>query len=334
MEPPKFQELCTPKGNMKLSNADHEYLLFTRQEMEELQPLIHITTPLHEIVERIRQIDLLCRHGWVNNDDLVDLAYELVCRVPIPLIELDTTFILRARSGYKDGNKPFSCIPDLSYNPFPKEGRFNVEGEHAFYGTVPSISQKGAASLCSMLECDKDLVKDDANPDDKYISIGRWDLKRIFKVVNFTLCAEAHRNNLSIRRINDDFIRQLKRNFTRESIPSFLYFTRFISEKAALKTEKYSITNVFKAAIQRYYKGDLNGILYASAMTENNGLNVVLDKELVDNGSIQMHGAVVYKIQSHPFKKERTLFPCSNYAVPDAYGNFSFRVNNVTSIFG
>lgn len=148
---------------------------------------------------------------------------------------------------------------------------------------------------------------------------------------------KAAMNNLSVKRINYFFIEQMKQNFTTESLYSFLSLCQFMSEKAANKietTEGYLITNAYKKAIEIYYGKAVNAIVYSSAMSENNGLNIAISKDLIDNGDIEFHGASVYKIKSHLYKLSKTLFPCTSYAIADRYGNFKFTFNKVDYLFG
>jgi hypothetical protein len=69
-------------------------------------------------------------------------------------------------------------------------------------------------------------------------------------------------------------------------------------------------------------------------MSEHNGLNVAIPKHIVDKGFVEFNGACVYKIMSHPYKLVKTLFPCANYVKSDAYGNFTFKFNQVSWLFG
>ncbi len=155
--------------------------------------------------------------------------------------------------------------------------------------------------------------------------------------INFSMYDKAVMNNLSIKRINYFFLKQMKQNFTTESFYSFLLLCGFMSEKAANKIETdagYLITNAYKKAIEFYYGKAVNAIVYSSAMSENNGLNIAISKDLIDNGDIEFHGASVYKIKSHPYKHSKALFPCSNYAKPDSYGNFKLKFHNIDYLFG
>lgn len=110
-----------------------------------------------------------------------------------------------------------------------------------------------------------------------------------------------------------------------------------MSEKAANKietTEGYLITNAYKKAVEIYYGKAVRGLVYSSGMSENNGLNVAISKDLIDNGDIRFHGATVYKIKSHPYKLSKTIFPCTNYAIADEYGNFKLKFHNIDYLMG
>jgi len=142
---------------------------------------------------------------------------------------------------------------------------------------------------------------------------------------------EAGTQNSLVNKTNKLLVEQSSRKFTKTSCHSFLLFNKYIAEKAATKIETnegYLVTNALKQAIKKFYNKNINAIIYPSFTSEFNGLNIAIDQILVNN-NLELDGAVVYKILSHPFKFKRQLFPCSNYARPDSYGNFRLNINNL-----
>jgi hypothetical protein len=124
--------------------------------------------------------------------------------------------------------------------------------------------------------------------------------------------------------------------FTQNSLEAMLLLYRYLSQKAgSIKKDDtdYWITTAFKHAVSIYYGQAIVGTLYSSAMSENNCLNVALDKQVVDEGFLKMHGAIVYKVSNHPYLPERSLYPCSHYAKVDSYGNFNLQLFSQDKLF-
>lgn len=323
------------------SNGEHPYSIFDNSELDNPTQVAHITTPYREILGRIQQIDFAAHSFRTTSLTLSNMCYDLLCRVPVPLVEIDTAFLVRSRPGYEINGKVYSTIGDVSYNPIKRNcrlGRFNEDGEQVFYAGVPSRMPKGALSIASILESDKDIINDKiVNGGNRFVTVSRWHLNQRIRVANFTICESAIQNNYTVLETSYHFINSMARKFTPESCESMLSLFNYISEKAAHKGNElfnYRITNAFKRALEKYYGPAINGILYSSAMTENNGLNVVLNKRVIDSNFLKLDGVCVYKIECPPFLKERNVFPCSNFAQPDVYGNYKLRVDPSASILG
>jgi hypothetical protein len=315
----------------EIINREHKYQLWDRNFLETTSVIAKINTPYGVIQNILSEIENKSRSLNTTVDELIALCYELVGRLPLPLIELDVPHVIRCRPDYQADGKVYSCIGDLSYNPKVdtiRQGRFNVERVPVFYASVPSQTKHSDVALTAILESNKELLDKNASLNDRFATVSKWNIKKPFMVVNFSFHEETTLKNLSVRQMNYFFIKQMLRSFTEESLKSFLMFCRFMSEKAASKKENisdYLITNAYKKALEKYYGQAIKGILYPSSMTENSGLNVAICKKVIDDGEIQFDGALVYKIKSHPFELSKELFPCTSYVTPNTNGNFQFK---------
>jgi hypothetical protein len=237
-------------------NRDHKYFVWDRNFLETTRIITNITTSYIEVVNRLIEIENKARSFNTTFDELVELSYQLVCRLPVPIVELDVPFVIRSRQGYSSEGKTFSCVGDLSYNPVIEkiqQGRFNISKEPVFYACVPCQTPNGNTALSAILESYKELLDKNAPLDDRFATVSRWDIKKTFMVVNFSMYDQAQKNNLSIKRLNVDFIRQTLQAFTPESFETFLLLCKFMSEKAASKRENdsdYLITNAYKKALE------------------------------------------------------------------------------------
>jgi hypothetical protein len=313
--------------------------LLDREFLEKTNPIIDITTPYIEIANRINEIEFRSKSSYTTFDDLIELCFQLVCRLPAPIVEIDVPFLVRARPGYSSNGNFFSCIGDLSYNPNIyniSQGRFNLEREPIFYACVPCQTLNGDTAFSAIVESYKEILDKGDNTSDKYCTVSRWDINKTFLAINFSMYDKAEKNNLSVKKINREFINQTLKNFSCGSFESFMLLCRFMSAKASSKKQTnsdYLITNAYKKALEKYYGSALKAIIYSSVMSEHNGLNIALSKEPIDKGDIRFHGACVYKIMSHPYKLEKTLIPCTNFVKSDPYGNFKFKFSNIKWLY-
>lgn len=137
------------------NNGNHEFLYIDSGFLARTPVVMNITTSYEEIHRRLQSIDKMSKSLNVYFDDLVNQCYDLVCRLPLPLIDIDVDCVVRCRPNYEADGKVYSKVSDLSYNPNVSLigiGRFNVEREPIFYASLPSESVNGSTSLTAILE--------------------------------------------------------------------------------------------------------------------------------------------------------------------------------------
>lgn len=321
----------------ELYNGQNRFLKIDRHDIADRKAYFTIEGNPLILVRRMDQIAGLLLRGKPTFGQLVDLFYQLIEVIPLSMVELELEHIVRCRPGYLDGGRYYSNVADISYNPYSKRGRFNFETEPIFYGSMPSGAKNGNCSLTTLIESDKDLLrKDDYISDTKYATLGRWDIYKSFHVLNLSYIPETQMRNPLINKLNQHTITNCKNILDQGAAEIFTMFSLFISKVMSLDTESngYLVTNAFKLAINWFYGVEMKGFLYSSGVAEHNGINVALSKEVVDEGYIKLTGACVYKVESHPIYLERKIFPCSNFARTDHYGNFQLKVNPNLHLFG
>src|SRR6266487_5872941 len=160
------------------SEIDFNLLTFTKEQIHEFElAAAKIETFFHLPVTQ------------ENFNDVLNVWYQLISVLPLPLISADVNFILRSRP-----NKEFEIFEDeaeISYNSKCPElirpGRFNRPTEAVFYGTLPSDKQEKFVAATS-IESLKELISEGNTNDVLYYHFCKFRLKSPFPVVN--LCFE------------------------------------------------------------------------------------------------------------------------------------------------
>lgn len=249
-----------------------------------------------EIKKFSSQIDYFksFRSKPINQDNFYEAyktCYLLIDKIPLASTRVDVNFILRGRPNLTDSH--FKEEWEISYNSrfkkFIKLGRFNRPLESMFYGSVPDELDNNHFGLVAAMECYKELFTEENITLTQYFTFGKWCLNTHFEVVNLCnddKCLAANpRLNISTKK-HEEYIRK---RFPLKTAEFIIEFWKFISKLAANKFENdqdHFLTTAIICAIITYRKKEMNletyGALYPSTMTENNGLNIVLQPTTVD----------------------------------------------------
>ncbi len=255
--------------------------------------------------------------------------YDLASRFPISKVELDQKYLFRARQNI--GDEVFSEEWQISYNSRRKDiiqlGRFNKPQETVFYAAVPYDNSQHFV-ITATLEACKEIFDDTSCLSEFDLTITRWEVKQPFFMVS--LCHDE---------------RHLKRNDRLyQSVDRLLTGIKTVgSEKAYLLIKKvwemmthyccvqnptpndYFISTALFGAIRNYYgsRGEpVLAMLYPSAMTEKDGLNIVLTTDAVDQ-FLRPDTAVMYRVKRLEDKKSYKGFALSD-AAKIVNGKFQF----------
>jgi hypothetical protein len=306
-----------------------EHLIIPFNPEEKVKQRFKITSPLETILAAIHSLEDETKLSTPDFKRLVDLCFDLISRLPLPIHVLQDTFVLRARENKK--GEVFSRKGEISYNPHTdpiEQGRFNLAHEQAFYAAVPLSSRNSNGQLTSIVEPCKELFNSRSKCRTKYFTIGKWFLTRPVNVVMLTFFEAAQRKNSHIEKLNPHYLDFLSKSCISTDVEKCAEFYSFFSGYAARKQksdDKYLLTTAFFHALKMYYGEEL-GILYSSSMTDNNGLNLVFSKEVIDHGTLELDGAAMFKATRHcNNRKAFTIIPCSDYAAADRNDKFRFK---------
>ncbi|HTD41603.1 MAG TPA: hypothetical protein VK671_13330 [Mucilaginibacter sp.] len=255
-----------------------------------------------------------------NFNTAIRAIHFMVDKIPLMINYMDPVMIVRARPNY---GELFSEQADISYNSKNPEkisaGRFNRPLEPLFYGALAVDNPKTDNVLASTLECCKELQDDERPPAVQDITIGRWFVTQSFPVVNLCFDEKHLAGNKGIKDATEMYLSELKTFFSNETYKFILQFMKFFSELSCSIDESknyYYILNAFFFAIRYYYAHTRNtpipGIIYPSAMTGAQGLNIVLVPQAVDR-FLYLDLVVMYRFVLVKSTKQYVADICSNF---------------------
>lgn len=264
-----------------------------------------------------------------NNADfsiLMDACSHLLSCVPLPMHIYDNSFVLRSRPNFN--GEVFNKASDISYNPFPgliKLNRFNLEHEPVFYGAVPISSDKADGVLTTICESYKELFDNSSTVNIQYVTIGKWNVIKPIKMAMLTFYETAWAKSEHVKNINPIYAEFIGLSCNDEDNKKCLMVYEYFSQCAGKRFDtrnSYLITTAFYHAVQERY-GSETGIIYSSSSTDNYGLNIVLSKEIIDGGYLELNHVVMYKCERNPSNPMNfKILPCCNGVDVNANGEF------------
>lgn len=259
---------------------------------------------------------------------LEDSCYDLISCLPLPLHKYENTFVLRAR---QNESKLFTTKSEISYNSTKPDiislARFNMAKEAMFYCTAPIDGPNVNGALTTITETCKEIFDKESNWQYKAFTIGRWMVQKTIKLVALAFFDEALRKSVHMQNIIYHFDQFLNTAFNEEDQIKCRMFYGYFSECAGKVNDtegNYLLTTAFYHAVRNYY-GEDTGILYSSATTENHGINIVLSKEIVDNGYLKLDTVVLYEIMKNPSNFYNISGLPRMHSLVDENGNFELK---------
>ncbi len=304
----------------------YKYIFWTKDFLEQKNIIANLAAiSLPELNRLLTELNDRTKFGDIAFEELVDICYKIVCRVPVLVVEVNVPYIVRCRPN--ENLQLFKNVSELSYNPFEDKidyGRFNLKREPIFYAVTPSKPKnKFPEELATIFETCKDLKKQDivlsAN---RYVTVSYWTVTKSFFAVVLSLYDDAINKNLTLEHMHNFFENVFENKFTPESrqIISTLY--TYLSSKASCIKESnndYLITTAFRHALEKYYGQEVKAIIYAGADSDNHCINIALTKNSVDEKYIKFDRAIMYEIR--PTKE---IKPFSEFAFPKRDDYFIF----------
>lgn len=304
----------------------YTYIFWTKEFLEQKNIVANLAAiSLDELNRLLTELDDRTKLGDIAFEELVEICYKIVCRVPLLVVEVDVPYIVRCRPN--ENLQIFKNVSDLSYNPFEEKidyGRFNLKREPIFYAVTPSKPKnKFPEEFATILETCKDLKKQDvvisAN---RYVTLSYWTIAKPFFAVILSLYDDGINKNLTLENMHNFFEGVFENKFTPESKQIISRLYRYLSSKASCIKESnndYLITTAFRHALGKYYGQEVKAIIYSGADSDNHCINIALTKNTVDEEYIKFDRAIMYEIR--PTKE---IKPFSEFAFPKRDDYFIF----------
>ena len=275
----------------------------------------------------------MARSDEVTPEYIEHFISRTLIRKAIPF--LDTTHSILVRCSPNAPGEVFRHESRCYYNPrtdkIPLQ-RGNYQFQQVFYGAVPTNSQTVDAQMTALLETTLEHVKN-KRVKRLYVTVSRWKFQRPLKVFILPFSKRSQKANSDFRRIArgfEDILRQntqgnkLYYNYLKE-------FLAFISDTFCKRRNKkmyYKISSAYYNAIMKYAEFNhinIDGLIYPSANTKAEGMNIVLKKEIIDNRVIYCDMVIMQALQRSPSNAKYIFYEIvSNGANVDNSGRFSF----------
>lgn len=251
----------------------------------------------------------------------------------IPHQELYSIFLIRC-SPNNDG-EVFSHISRCSYHPIPEKiplQRANYPGQQVLYAAIPAKGKQVSGDMTALLETTMDRVKN-KSIQRCYLTLSRWQLNRPLKVFALPFTKRSAARNEDFKRMYKAYDKLLLELCSGNVLiyEYFKGFLQFMSDVFCQKNKKklhYRISAAFYNAIMRIGEREhfgMDGLIYPSANSKAEGMNIVLKKEVVDDGSVYIDHVVTYVMQRNPTNpKSISYFDVSDGVCPDRNGKFAF----------
>lgn len=258
---------------------------------------------------------------------------KFLLRVALPYQKLHYPFI--ARCNINQSGEVIKHVNRCSYNPNKNKivlQRCNYPCQQVFYGAIPCETENVSADMTAMLETTLEYVKN-KKVSQLYMTLSRWTIIKPIYVYVLPFSKKSSRHNKDFRQLNKLFQLELRKltNDDEVEYKYLLHFLEFLSEvfcKKKSKQKYYRISSAFYNAIMKLdvtQKFNIEGLIYPSANSKAEGMNVVLQKVVVDEYKLDCDMAIMYKMQRTPNNVKEVFFSyVSNEVSPDSNGNFRF----------
>ena len=261
---------------------------------------------------------------------------KLVREIVTPVRNINYPFVVR--SSPNNTGEIFSNISRCSYNPFVESiplQRCNYRSQQVFYGAIPANMKNIDAGMTALLETSIDYAEN-INNRSKHFTLSRWVLQRPLKVFVLPFSQQSAKNNNDFEEMNKIFDSLLLQTFpNQETYQYYKGFLEYMSEifcKGVDKTEKdkyYKISAAFYNELMDMSKSegkDIDGLIYPSANSKSEGMNIALKKELIDEKQLVCDHTIMFIMLRNPNRSNDIWFPlASSPSEPDSNGNIEFK---------
>lgn len=289
--------------------------------------------------EYIEKFENLILNNNISEEEFISTIEFLTYQVPLGAKEKAIPFIVRTSLLDKDevcqNISRCTYVPDFLKEKIPLQ-RCSLEGQQCFYASIPGkMINFSDGAQPSLMETTAQKIIDDPSFDGRHAVASRWQIKKQPIFWYLTHYDHSIKNNENFKLLFDETDSFLKadrsatlnyRNFTEKlNYLSKLFCRNDNREKIYRITATYcnKITESFKPFGSSY-----DGLIYPSANTKGEGMNIVLTKDYVEKKNIYCDLVVLYEINRNPRDIKNVWFNPIAHAKPDEFENFDFKPLN------
>lgn len=243
------------------------------------------------------QFEKLISDTIISDSEFDCIIKDLICQAPLGAMYKAIPFLIRTSLLNKGETclnvSRCSYVPDSLKENIPRQ-RCNEEGQQVFYASIPGgMTNFGDGAQPSLMETTMQRIIDDPTFDSRQAAVSRWQIKEQPLFWFLTHYGDSIKNNENFKFLfdhTDNFLKedattnQHHQNFTEKlEYLSQLFCRNDNKEKIYKITAKYynKVMSLFKPFDKHY-----DALIYPSANTKGEGMNIVLTKEYVENKNI------------------------------------------------
>lgn len=307
---------------------NHKIVLFNNVDGTLNKMDLHVPLSLNRIQSYLNQFKAEVKKEKASFTKLTRIAFNLLSQVPLPLVYYPNTHVVRARPNFN--GEVFKFTHEISYNSKCPEkstlNRFNLDKEAVFYAAAPiDIVKPFSATLTAIAESNKELFDNSNINRTQYVTISKWDVLKVFPVIMLTFFPKAEEKSEYIKESNKFYSDFFKSSYSAEDQHKIELVLSYLSDCACKKNDtanNYRLTTACFNAMQKAYGQEI-GIMYSSSMTDNEGINIVLTKEIIDNNYLEASLVIMYKCSRDPRDRfQYAIHPCSSMVKVDEHCRF------------
>lgn len=283
-----------------------------------------------------QKIEQLLTETIISEKNFDSLIEDLVYQTPLGAIQLDYTPFL-IRTSLLDKNEicrnvsRCSYVPDCIKDKIPLQ-RCNFEKQQVFYASIPGgMVNFSDGAQPSLMETVMQRIIDDPTFDLREVAASRWKITRQPVFWFLPHYEDSRKKNKNFAFLFNHFDNFLKDNDANGNYQDFTEKLNYLSDlfcRNYNREKTYKVTAAYYNKVIKSFKpfdSCYDALIYPSANTEGEGMNIVLTKDYVDMKNIYCDLVVLYKIKRNPNNPKNIWFAPYAQATPDEDGKLDFK---------
>ena len=283
------------------------------------------------------KFEWLLANAYLSNSEFNSFVEDLIYQAPIGAMQLSYTPFL-IRTSLLNENESCSNISRCSYVPDSKKDdiplqRCNFKHQEVFYATIAGGTRNFSdGAQPSLMETVMQRIVDDPNFDARTAAASRWQVKHQPVFWFLPHYADSIEGNENFKYLFNHFNNFLKNNSSsNEQYENFTSKLNYLSQlfcRDYNRERTYEITATYYNKVMdlfRHFDNSYDALIYPSANTKGEGMNIVLTKDFVDKQNVYCDLVVLYSINRNPSNAKNIWFTPMAQAIPDEFGNLDFK---------